>query len=156
MRGGPNERSEWGPNGVRMRASEWCTPAVCLQVRMRSEWGPNTIRTGVGPYGVRTGSVRINSVCCAFTTGDFVCASLIAGGSARYIALLMNLIAFNDKVIAQMVFIAEAPKGEEDPTVTWDALKAASHAPLRDCTFADVRHLSLTLLHPTARRGSPI
>ena len=93
----------------------------------------------------------------AFTTGDFVYASLIAGGSARYIALLMNLIAFNDKVIAQMVFIAEAPKGEEeDPTVTWDALKAASHAPLRDCTFADVRHLSLTLLHPTARRGSPI
>ena len=94
----------------------------------------------------------------AFTTGDFLrMRSLIAGGSARYIALLMNLIAFNDKVIAQMVFIAEAPKGEEeDPTVTWDALKAASHAPLRDCTFADVRHLSLTLLHPTARRGSPI
>ena len=93
----------------------------------------------------------------AFTTGDFVYPSLIAGGSARYIALLMNLIAFNDKVMAQMVFIAEAPKGEEeDPTVTWDALKAASRAPLRDCTFADVRHLSLTLLHPTARRGSPI
>ena len=132
-----------------------CVLAGPNEVRMGSEHHSDGCRSVRGPYGVRTDQFCL--LCIHHWRFCLRMASLIAGGSARYIALLMNLIAFNDKVIAQMVFIAEAPKGEEeDPTVTWDALKAASHAPLRDCTFADVRHLSLTLLHPTARRGSPI
>ena len=65
--------------------------------------------------------------------------------------LLMDLLAFNDKVFAQTVFIADAPKGKENPAVAWAALKGASCAPLQHCTFAEVKNVSLTLLYPTAR-----
>lgn len=92
----------------------------------------------------------------AFTPGDIVYASLISDGSKRYVALLMDLLAFNDKVFAQMVFIADAPKGNENPrAVTWADLKGASCAPLQQCTFAEVKNVSLTLLHPTARPDAP-